>query len=163
MKVTIVNVQAPFVRGGAEYLADSLAGRVRSRGHRVAAVNIPFKWYPLAAIPEHMLACRLLDVGAGDPDLVIAFKFPAYLAPFPRKRLWLVHQFRQAYELDGTPLGQFGDSPEERALRRKVQELDRIALGEASRLFATSRNVASRVEASTKDVRPSAIRAHSGP
>ena len=43
-----------------------------------------------------------------------------------------MHQFRQAYELDGTELGQFGESPEDRALRRKVQELDRIALGEAT-------------------------------
>ena len=34
-------------------------------------------------------------------------------------------------------------------MRRKVQALDRVALGEASRLFAISRNVASRVEAST--------------
>ena len=45
------------------------------------------------------------------------------------KRVWLVHQFRQAYELDRTELGQFGESAEDRALRRKVQDLDRIALG----------------------------------
>jgi glycosyltransferase involved in cell wall biosynthesis len=67
----------------------------------------------------------------------------------PNKRVWLVHQFRQAYELDGTELGQFGDSPEDRALRRKIQELDRAALGEATRLFATSGNVAGRLERST--------------
>src|SRR4029434_8216751 len=35
------------------------------------------------------------------------------------------------------------------ALRRSVQRLDRIALGEAKRLFATSRNVAGRIERST--------------
>jgi glycosyltransferase involved in cell wall biosynthesis len=63
--------------------------------------------------------------------------------------VWLVHQFRQAYELDGTDLGQFGSTPEERALRRQVQELDRRALGEATRLFATSANVAGRLERST--------------
>src|SRR4029079_11967050 len=65
------------------------------------------------------------------------------------KRVWLVHQFRQAYELDRTELGQFGEDAEERALRRKVQELDRIALGEATRLFATSKNVADRLARST--------------
>ena len=65
------------------------------------------------------------------------------------KRVWLIHQFRQAYELDGTELGQFGGSPEDRALRRKVQALDRVALGEASRLFAISHNVAGRLERST--------------
>jgi glycosyltransferase involved in cell wall biosynthesis len=60
-----------------------------------------------------------------------------------------LHQFRQAYELARTGLGQFGESAEGRALRRKVQELDRVALGEATRLFATSRNVADRLQRST--------------
>ena len=88
-------------------------------------------------------------VGRAAIDLVVATKFPSYLVRHPDKRVWLVHQFRQAYELDGTPLGQFSQSPEDRALRRQVQELDRIALGEATRLFATSENVAGRLERST--------------
>ena len=67
----------------------------------------------------------------------------------PEKRVWLVHQFRQAYELDGTDLGQFGPSAEDRALRRQVQALDRTTLGEATRLFAISGNVAGRLERST--------------
>ena len=80
---------------------------------------------------------------------MVATKFPSYVVRHREKRVWLVHQFRQAYELDGTDLGQFGPSPEERALRRQVQELDRRALGEATRLFATSANVAGRLERST--------------
>ena len=70
--------------------------------------------------------------------MVVATKFPSYVVRHPEKRVWLVHQFRQAYELDRTALGQFGESAEDRAVRRKVQELDRVALGEATRLFATS-------------------------
>jgi glycosyltransferase involved in cell wall biosynthesis len=66
----------------------------------------------------------------------------------PRKVVWLLHQFRQAYELDGTDLGQFDQSPEGRALRRAVHRLDRLALGEARALFATSANVAGRLERS---------------
>ena len=65
-------------------------------------------------------------------DMVVATKFPSYVVRHPEKRVWLVHQFRQAYELDRTELGQFGESPEDRAVRRKVQELDRVALGEAT-------------------------------
>jgi glycosyltransferase involved in cell wall biosynthesis len=65
------------------------------------------------------------------------------------KVVWLLHQFRQAYELDRTELGQFDESPEGRALRREVHRLDRLALGEARKLFATSRNVADRLERST--------------
>jgi glycosyltransferase involved in cell wall biosynthesis len=81
--------------------------------------------------------------------MVVATKFPSYLVRHPEKRVWLVHQFRQAYELDRTDLGQFGESAEDRAIRRQVQELDRVGLGEASRLFATSQNVAGRLERST--------------
>ena len=67
----------------------------------------------------------------------------------PNKVVWLLHQFRQAYELDRTELGQFSDSPEDRATRRAVQALDRRVLGEASKLFTTSRNIAERLESST--------------
>src|SRR5262249_54662995 len=45
--------------------------------------------------------------------------------------------------------GQFGESAEDRATRRAVQRLDKVALGEARKLFATSRNVAERVKRST--------------
>jgi glycosyltransferase involved in cell wall biosynthesis len=94
----------------------------------------------------------MLDVDEADGrkiDVVVATKFPSYVVRHREKRVWLVHQFRQAYELDGTALGQFGPSPEDRALRRRVQELDRISLAEATRLFATSANVAGRLERST--------------
>jgi glycosyltransferase involved in cell wall biosynthesis len=63
--------------------------------------------------------------------------------------VWLVHQFRQAYELDHTELGQFDDGPIDRATRRAVQRLDRQMLGEARGLFAISENVADRARRST--------------
>ena len=34
-------------------------------------------------------------------DRTIALKFPAYLIPHTEKTLWLLHQFRQAYDLYG--------------------------------------------------------------
>ena len=98
---------------------------------------------------SHRRSCDLDEADGESIDLVVATKFPSYLVRHRNKRVWLVHQFRQAYELDGTELGQFGDSTEERALRRKVQGLDRVALGEARRLFATSRNVADRLASFT--------------
>jgi glycosyltransferase involved in cell wall biosynthesis len=67
----------------------------------------------------------------------------------PNKVVWLLHQFRQAYELDRTELGQFSESPPDRALRRQVQRLDRVCLGEARQVFATSQNVADRLARST--------------
>lgn len=145
MKVALVNVHCPFVRGGAEYLADSLAGRVRLRGHTVEAVNIPFKWYPPQAIPEHMLACKLLKLAAGAPDLVIAFKFPAYLCPFPRKRLWLFHQYRQTYELWGTPFSGMEDTAEHRGIRDMIRVADTAELSLVEKLFTNSKIVAKRL------------------
>jgi glycosyltransferase involved in cell wall biosynthesis len=142
----------PFAHGGAEIFTDRLVEELRARGHDADLVSIPFKWYPGTRVLTQAFLWRMLDLEEADGqriDLVVATKFPSYLVRHSDKRVWLVHQFRQAYELDGTALGQFDDSPEQRALRRKVQNLDRVALGEATRLFAISGNVAGRVESST--------------
>ncbi|CAN5260611.1 glycosyltransferase family 4 protein [soil metagenome] len=152
MRIAVLRPQVPFARGGAEIFTDRLVDELRDRGHEADLVSLPFKWYPGARVLTQAFMWRLLDLEEADGktiDLVVATKFPSYLARHREKRVWLVHQFRQAYELDRTELGQLGESAEDRALRRKVQSLDRIALGEATRLFATSRNVADRLERST--------------
>jgi glycosyltransferase involved in cell wall biosynthesis len=94
------------------------------------------------------LLWRLLDLeeSNGRPiDAVIATKFPSYVVRHPRKVVWLLHQFRQAWDLDRTELGQFSESAEDRALRRKVLDLDRVSLGEARKIFTTSSIVAGRL------------------
>jgi glycosyltransferase involved in cell wall biosynthesis len=142
----------PFARGGAEIFTDRLVEELRARGHEADLVSVPFKWYPGAQVLTQAFLWRMLDLSETDGkpiDLVIGTKFPSYLVRHPEKRVWLIHQFRQAYDLDRTELGQFGESPEDRAIRRKVQALDRVALGEARRLFAISGNVAGRLEAAT--------------
>ena len=152
VRIAVCRPQVPFARGGVEIFTDALVERLRERGHEADLVTVPFKWYPGARVLTQAFLWRLLDLDEVDGrpvDLVIATKFPSYVVRHREKRVWLVHQFRQAYELDRTELGQFGESAEDRALRRKVQELDRIALGEATRLFATSANVAGRLERST--------------
>jgi glycosyltransferase involved in cell wall biosynthesis len=152
VRIAVLRPQVPFARGGAEIFTDTLVDELCARGHEADLVSMPFKWYPGARVLTQAFLWRMLDLEEVDGraiDVVVPTKFPSYLVRHHDKRVWLVHQFRQAYELDGTELGQFGPSPEDRALRRKVQDLDRIALGEATRLFATSRNVAGRIEAST--------------
>jgi glycosyltransferase involved in cell wall biosynthesis len=152
MRIAVCRPQVPFARGGVEIFTDDLVEQLRGRGHEADLVTVPFKWYPGARVLTQAFLWRLLDLDEADGrrvDVVVATKFPSYLVRHPEKRVWLVHQFRQAYELDRTELGQFGESAEERALRRKVQELDRVALAEATRLFATSANVAGRLERST--------------
>lgn len=146
MKVTILNVQAPFIRGGAEYLADSLAERIQGRGHQVETVGIPFKWYPAQAVAEHMLACRMMRIDTGNPDLVIGLKFPAYLIPFENKKLWLLHQFRQAYELWGTEYAGMPNTPETRGVRQMIHQADNKCLGEVRELYTNSKIVAGRLK-----------------
>ena len=152
MRIAVCAPQVPFARGGAEIFADRLVAELAARGHEAELVTVPFKWYPGERVLTQAFLWRLLDLEESDGrpiDLVVATKFPSYAVRHENKVVWLLHQFRQAYELDRTELGQFGESAEERALRRAVQRLDRVALGEARRLFATSRNVADRLERAT--------------
>jgi glycosyltransferase involved in cell wall biosynthesis len=152
MRIAVCAPQVPFVRGGAEIVSERLVEELRHRDHDVELVTVPFRWYPGERVLTQAFLWRLLDLeeANGAPiDLVIATKFPSYVVRHPNKVVWLLHQFRQAYELDRTELGQFDESPEGRAQRRAVHRLDKLSLGEARRLFATSKNVADRLERST--------------
>ncbi|HZT91814.1 MAG TPA: glycosyltransferase family 4 protein [Gaiellaceae bacterium] len=149
MRVVVAAPQVPFVRGGAEVMAEDLVAALRSRGHEAELVTMPFKWYPGTRVLDQAFLWRLVDLTESDGrpiDRVIATKFPAYCVRHPHKVVWVLHQFRQAYDYDRTELGQFSESPEDRAARRAVERLDEVALGEARRVFATSRNVADRLE-----------------
>jgi glycosyltransferase involved in cell wall biosynthesis len=151
MRIAVCLPQVPFARGGAEILAETLTRELAARGHEADLVTVPFKWYPKARVLDQALLWRLLDLTGTDGreiDLVIATKFPSYVVRHSNKVVWLVHQFRQAYDLDRTPFRQFSDSPFQRATRRAVHNLDHLALGEARRLFAISGNVARRLEQS---------------
>jgi glycosyltransferase involved in cell wall biosynthesis len=152
MRIAVCAPQVPFERGGTEILAETLVRELRDRGHEVEDVKIPFKWYPGARALREALVWRLVDLEEAQErpvDLVIATKFPSYAVRHANKVVWLVHQFRQAYELDRADFGQFGEDPFDRATVRAIHRLDRRMLGEAKRLFAISRNVATRLERST--------------
>jgi glycosyltransferase involved in cell wall biosynthesis len=140
--------QVPFERGGTEIFADGLVAALREAGHETELVTVPFKWYPGERVLTQAFLWRLLDLeeANGRPiDAVIATKFPSYVVRHPNKVVWLLHQFRQAWDLDRTELGQFSESADDRALRRKVLELDRVSLGEAKKIFTTSSIVAGRL------------------
>jgi glycosyltransferase involved in cell wall biosynthesis len=148
VRIVVCSPQVPFARGGAELLAENLTAELRRRDHDVDLVTMPFKWYPGTRVLTNALLWRLADLDEADGrpiELVIATKFPSYAVRHPNKVVWLVHQFRQAYELDGTELGQFGPDTVDRATRRAVHRLDQAALGEARALFAISQNVADRL------------------
>lgn len=146
--VLVCAAQSPFVEGGAEILVRELAANLGRRGFRVDVVSVPFHAHPPSELTRQALAWRLLELRETDgrrPDLVIATKFPSYLVDHPCKVTWLFHQYREAYDLFGTPLSPLGETPEDQELRARVRALDANGLGECRRLFAISRNVASRL------------------
>jgi glycosyltransferase involved in cell wall biosynthesis len=151
VRIAVCRPQVPFVYGGAELMADDLVAALRDRGHEAETVSVPFKWYPGTRVLDQAFLWRLLDLTESDGrpiDLVIATKFPAYCVRHPNKVVWVLHQFRQAYDYDRTELGQFSESAEDRATIQAIERLDRLALGEARKVFATSRNVADRLHRS---------------
>jgi glycosyltransferase involved in cell wall biosynthesis len=152
VKIAVCRPQQPFVRGGAEIFTDLLVAELRARGHEADLVTVPFQTWPNQRLLASGMMWRFVDLdpeGATPADLVVATKFPSYLIEHPNKVVWLVHQFRQAYELHGTEYGQLGDSGFDESLRERIEAVDRYALGAASRLFATSANVAGRLRRST--------------
>ena len=136
MKIAVLNNAVPFVRGGAEHLADALTQKLQEYGHQPLLVRIPFRWEPPSKIAAHMLACRLMKMP--EVDRVVAFKFPAYYVPHDDKVIWLLHQFRQAYDLWGTPLQGLPDSADGREIRDLIVHADSSYLAEARKIFTNS-------------------------
>jgi glycosyltransferase involved in cell wall biosynthesis len=149
MRIAVCEARVPFVTGGAETHVGELVRELRARDHEVERISLPFKWYPKDEILAHAAAWRLIDLSEsmGQPiDLVIATKFPSYFVRHPHKVTWLLHQYRAAYDLCGTPYGDFDHTEQDVGLRQRLIELDREMLGECERLFTNARNTAARLE-----------------
>lgn len=146
--VLVCEAQVPFVHGGAEVHVRELVRELRARGYEAELVSVPFKWYPKEEILPHAAAWRLLDLSEsnGRPvDLVIASKFPTYFVRHPNKVAWLIHQYRAAYELCGTPYSDFGHNEQDVGLRDTIMRLDTEMLRECRAIFSNARNTAARL------------------
>jgi glycosyltransferase involved in cell wall biosynthesis len=146
--VLVCEAQVPFVHGGAEVHVRELVRELRARGYEAELVSVPFKWYPKEEILPHAAAWRLLDLSEsnGRPvDLVIGSKFPTYFVRHPRKVAWLIHQYRAAYELCGTPYSDFSHTELDVGLRDTLVRLDTEMLRECRALFTNARNTAARL------------------
>jgi glycosyltransferase involved in cell wall biosynthesis len=143
MRVAVLNTSVPFVRGGAEHLADSLVGELEVRGHEVELVKVPLRWSCPDDVAESMFAAACLRVPAA--ERVIALKFPAYLVPHDNKVVWLLHQFRQVYDLAGTDLQDFPSTAGFERLGRAIRAADGLAFSEARAVFCNSAVTAERL------------------
>lgn len=147
-RVVVCNAQIPFASGGAERHAAGLVREVRALGHECELVQLPFKWYPREEILSSSLAWRLLDLSEADGkriDLVIPMKFPSYLVRHENKVVWLIHQFRQAYDLFGKEGSDFDAGPADARWRELIAASDASGLGEARKIFTNAKNTAQRL------------------
>ena len=148
-RVIVCEVQVPFVHGGAEYLVRTLHRQLCAHGYQAELVSIPFKWTPKKEILAHAAAWRLIDLSESNGasiDLVIGTKFPSYFVRHSNKVVWLLHQYRAAYELCGTEYSDFTHDDEDVGLRQSLLDLDTKMLGECRRLFSIAQNTSNRLE-----------------
>jgi glycosyltransferase involved in cell wall biosynthesis len=146
--VLICTAQVPFTAGGGEAHVEGLRQALIEAGYNAEVSALPFKWYPPMEIMRSALAWRLLDLSEANGksiDLVIGMKFPAYLAAHQQKVLWIMHQYRAAYNLWGTPYDDLSTYPEGARIRQWIKDCDERFIPEAKRVFANSRTVAERL------------------
>ncbi len=149
MKVVLTTVQVPFVRGGAEFLADNLKNAMNEYGHQAEIVSMPFIDSPLYRIEDHIIAARLMDQEwswGGKADLCVGLKFPAYYMPHPNKVDWVLHQHRAAYDLFDTDFSTIKNNEEGLKVRRQIMNADNAYLPEAKRIYTIAQNVSNRMQ-----------------
>jgi glycosyltransferase involved in cell wall biosynthesis len=146
--ILICTTQIPFTTGGAELHVEGLRRALVDEGYKAEIVALPFKWYPPDQIMRSALAWRLLDLSEANGqkiDLVIGMKFPAYLAEHERKVLWIMHQYRSAYNLWGTDFDDLSTQPDGPRVREWIQHCDNQFIPQARKVFANSQTVADRL------------------
>lgn len=144
MKIAVVNTQVPFVRGGAEQLAEWLVDRLREHGHQADLVRLPYWVSPPQTVLENSLAAHFTRITG--VDRVIGLKFPGYYVPHDDKVLWVLHQHRPAYELWRSEFqDELPDTAEGRYVRSTIVEADNRLLREVRRVYCISRVIAQRM------------------
>ena len=139
MKVAIVNNMAPFIYGGAEFSADSLAEKLMEYGHEAQVIRLPFAWDTPQKILDSMMAVKLTKLV--NADKVIALKFPAYYIEHPNKTLWLAHQFRQAYDLAGTVDDLFTQEEDSQRVKQAIIDADNNCFSAMQKTIYTNSHV----------------------
>jgi glycosyltransferase involved in cell wall biosynthesis len=148
-KICVCSVQIPFVRGGAEYFSQNLVNQLRSRSYEVERVQLPFQTLPVEEVVKGCLAWRLLNLDRiynDEIDLVIGTKFPSYMVPHRNKIIWLVHQYREIYDLHDTVYSGFQPTSNHVQIRKELIDLDHMAFSEAKKIFTISKTVSRRLK-----------------
>jgi glycosyltransferase involved in cell wall biosynthesis len=143
MRVIVANNMVPFSHGGAEELANHLVRRIAARGHEVELIRIPFRWEPYTVLPKQMAVSRQLRVDSA--DILIPLKFPAYGIPHHHKNLWLLHQYRQAYDLYDAGYTNITKDDDGDSVRKMIQLSDAQSFTDTRRIFTNSPTTSARL------------------
>jgi len=147
--ILICTTQVPFTSGGGEAHVEGLRRALIEAGYNAEISSLPFKWYPPTEIMRGALAWRLLDLSEANGksiDMVIGMKFPAYLVSHPNKVLWVMHQYRAAYNLWGTQFDDLSTYPEGPRIRDWIKQCDDRLIPQSKKVFANSKTVAARLQ-----------------
>jgi glycosyltransferase involved in cell wall biosynthesis len=147
-RICICSAQIPFAFGGTEILGESLVSNLARVGHDAELVRLPLQTQPHEELLKSCLAWRLINldfVELDKIDLVIATRFPSYMVRQNNKVIWLVHQYRQIYDLYETPYTSFQPTSKDNEIRKYLMDLDHVAFQEAKKIFTISRTVADRL------------------
>lgn len=148
--IAVCAAQVPFFSGGAEAHVDGLVRQLKGRGFEVDLINIPYKWYPKEQLLRSIEIWEKLDLSESNGkkiDLIITTKFPSYFARHRNRVLWLIHQYRQMYDLFDTPYSGFERSRSgDLELRERLIEMDTRALRSYKKIYTNSKNTADRLK-----------------
>lgn len=143
MKILLTANHTPFIHGGADYHVNGLQAALRSHGHEVECLRLPFH-FDEAHIQRQMTYAEGLEVTEPNHisvDRVISLQFPGYGVRHSRHVVWLMHQHRVCYELYDSACA----SSALTALKPQVEAFDARHLQAAWARFANSPRVAERL------------------
>jgi glycosyltransferase involved in cell wall biosynthesis len=141
VKIAVVTVQVPFISGGAELHTRNLARSLRSAGHDVDVVTMPFWFNPPSLLHELEGRWAREDMSvylSGTIDRVICLKYPSYFVQHPRKSIWLLHPMSSMYDFYDTPYGADSSDAEAASFRRDLLLRDRAAFNDVDRRYTVS-------------------------
>jgi glycosyltransferase involved in cell wall biosynthesis len=144
MNIIVTACQVPFIGGGATYHIQGLTDALRSAGHTVELLRLPFQFAPEESIHRLMDFAEQLDLSRPNGqrvDRVISLQFPGYGVHHPHHVAWVMHQHRAAYELFDPRLA----TAEQHRLREGVTAFDNRVLPKVRHRFANSARVAQRL------------------
>jgi glycosyltransferase involved in cell wall biosynthesis len=150
MRVAIATVQVPFIRGGAEILAEGLLQALQAAGQSVDLITMPFRFAPVDEVQRSMKVWaseNFENLNGYQCDRIICLKFPTFYLQHPNKVAWILHQHRSVYDLWETEFTkEFSQSEEGRQLKQDVTEKDTASLQQFRGVYTIAKTVSARLQ-----------------